>query len=63
MAGVQGNDGDDDRGNQHEESNKGRGPYVKHESQWITNCTGQEMFGFESREGGRLLESRYPFPL
>ena len=63
VADLQGNSGDGDGGNQHEKSNKGRGPYVTNESHWITKHTWQERSGLGCRAGGRLLESLYPFPL
>ena len=63
VADVQSNDGGGDGGNQHEKSNKGRGPYVTSESQWVTKHTWQERSELGCRAGGRLLESLYPFPL
>ena len=63
MADVQGNNGDGDGRNQHEKSNKVRGPHVTNESHWISKHRWQDRSGLECQAGERLLESLYPFPL
>ena len=62
MADVQANHGDGDGDNQHDKTNKGRGPYVTSESQWVTMHTWKEGCGLGCRAGRRLLESLYPLP-
>ena len=63
MADVQGNNGDADGGNQHEKSNKRRGPHVTNASHWIPKQTWLERLGLPRLARGRLLEPLYPFQL